>query len=111
MVIKRIESIAADLRKCNGKCRKCRFLDRFSGECMRANNALEYIKIIEDDNAKEKVYCKDCIYCQKIEPNACYRDIEYRCIHKGGLSSLYVKPMDYCSLGKTNGSAEVEGCD
>lgn len=108
-MIKRIETITADLRKCNGKCRKCRWHDRFSGECMRVNNALEYIKIIEDDNAKEKVYCKDCIYCRKIEPDSCWGEEKYRCMHKEGLSSLYVRPMDYCSIGRTKESMEVEG--
>ena len=107
-MIKRIESITADLRKCKGKCRKCRFLDRFSGECMRVNNALEYIKIIEDDNAKEKVYCKDCIYCQKRESDSCWGADKYRCMHKEGLSSLHVQPLDYCSIGRAKMDAEVE---
>ena len=98
-MIKRIDSIVSDLKKCNGKCRRCRFRDGFSGECMRVNNAIEYIKIIEEDNAKQKVYCKDCIYCEIRIPNAGRRSYEYRCVHKDGLSSLYVDAMDYCSKG------------
>lgn len=100
-MIKRIDSIVSDLKKCNGKCRRCRFRDGFSGECMRVNNAIEYIKIIEEDNAKQKVYCKDCIYCQKKDADHSWQREEYRCLHKEGLSSLYVQPMNYCSSGVT----------
>ena len=98
-MITRIETITKDLERCTGKCRRCRFRDGFSGECLRVNNALEYIKGIEADNAKGKVYCKDCLYCQKKEPNVEWRNEEYRCVHKDGISTLYLKPMDYCSKG------------
>ena len=98
-MIERIETITNDLKKCSGKCRRCRWHDVFSGECMRVNNALEYIKIIEADNAKGKVYCKDCIYCRKENADYAYESEKYRCLYKEGLSSLYVQPMDYCSKG------------
>lgn len=66
---------------------------------MRVNNALEYIKIIEADNARGKVYCKECIYCEKTDPEIDWKPIVYRCLHKEGISSLYVQSMDYCSKG------------
>ena len=98
-MITRVETITNDLKKCSGRCRRCRWRDRFSGECMRVNNALEYIKIIEADNATEKVYCKECVYCQKKEPAGNWDTEKYRCMFKEGLSTLYVEPMDYCSKG------------
>ena len=98
-MIERIETITNDLKRCSGKCRKCRLLDRFSGECMRINNALEYVMIIEKNSFNEKVYCKDCAYCQKTEIDACWKEIIYKCMHREGLPSIYVQPMDYCSKG------------
>lgn len=98
-MITRLETITNDLKRCSGKCRRCRWRDGFSGECMRVNNALKYIEIIEAENAKEKVYCKDCIYCQKKDAEVSWRTEQYRCLHKEGLSSLYVEPMYYCSMG------------
>lgn len=108
-MIKRIESITADLRKCNGKCRKCRWRDGFSGECTLNHNAAEYIEALETDNAKQMVYCKDCIYCEKADAIYRFSDDEYQCKNRDGLPVVpKIKPMDYCSRGKTKESMEVE---
>ena len=100
-MIKRIESITADLRKCNSKCRKCYWRDGFSGECTLNYNAAEYIETLEADNRKKMVYCKDCIFCEKKGANYRWQDEEYTCKHSDGLRRLGhgVNPMDYCSVG------------
>lgn len=97
-----IKHIVPGLESCNHKCRKCNWRDGFSGECMLMNKAVEYIKHLEDDNAKKMVYCKDCIYCEFEQRTYKYLGADkYICKHRDGLPyMLELSPMDYCSRGK-----------
>ena len=96
-----INHIVPGLESCNRKCRKCRWRDCFSGECMLMNRAAEYIKRLESDNSEKMVYCKDCIYCDMEERTYKYHGTDrYTCKHRDGLSVLIgLDPMDYCSRG------------
>lgn len=96
----RIEQIAKGLKACNRKCRKCSWHDLFSGECMLMDCAADYIGVLEEDNAKKIVYCKDCIYCAKKEPTYRFESEAYECKNRDGLPVLpNIKPTDYCSRG------------
>lgn len=97
-----IKHIVPGLEYCNRKCRKCRWRDGFSGECMLMNRAVEYIKRLESDNSKKMVYCKDCMYCEFEQRDYMYHGSDrYICIHRNGLPhSPELNPMDYCSRGK-----------
>ena len=69
---------------------------------MLMNRAAEYIKHLEDDNAKKIVYCKDCIYCEFEQRTYQYHGADkYICKHRDGLPYVpELSPMDYCSRGK-----------
>ena len=99
--MKHIEKIVPGLRKCDRKCRKCFWRDGFSGACTLRDAASNYIEILEADNRKKMVYCKDCIFCEKKDANYRWQDEEYTCKHSDGLRRLGhgVNPMDYCSVG------------
>lgn len=97
-----INYIVPGLESCNRKCRKCRWRDGFSGECMLMARAAEYIKRLESDNLEKIVYCKDCIYCEMEMRTYMYHGTDkYICKHRDGLPALAeLNPMDYCSRGK-----------
>lgn len=97
-----IKLIVPGLESCDGKCRKCRWHDRFSGGCTLSTKAAKYIKRLESDNAKKVVYCKDCIYCVMEERTYMYHGNDtYRCTNRDGLPiTPALSPMDYCSRGK-----------
>lgn len=97
-----INYIVPGLESCNRKCRKCRWRDGFSGECMLMARAAEYIKRLESDNQEKIVYCKDCIYCVMEERTYMYHGNDtYRCTNREGLPIIpALSPMDYCSRGK-----------
>lgn len=96
----RIEQISKGLKACNHKCRKCSWRELFSGECTLMDCAAEYIGVLEEDNAKKIVCCKDCIYCKKKEPTYRVESEVYECKNRDGLPVLpNINPMDYCSRG------------
>ena len=105
-----IKNIVPGLISCNRKCRKCEWRDGFSGACMLMNRAVQYIKRLEDDNAKGKVYCKDCAYCEFEQRTYKYLgEDKYTCKHRDGLSRLGgVDPFDYCSLGVVRQAMDAE---
>ena len=100
-MINRIEEIRKALNACDNRCRKCVWRDGFSGECTLFVAAANYIEMLEIDNATEKIYCKDCVYCKKTTATHRYERDRYECKHKDGLPSLPdISPMDYCSRGR-----------
>ena len=99
--MKNADKVLAGNKACNHKCRKCEWKDGFSGVCTLHPLTIEYIEALEQDNAKKMVYCKDCIYCKKIEAVYRFESNKYECTNRDGLPIIpRIDPMDYCSRGE-----------
>ena len=93
--------IVPGLESCNRKCRKCRWRDGFSGECMLMARAAKYIKRLESGNSEKIVYCKDCMYCEmEMRPYMYHGTDRYTCKNRYGLPPFPdLSPLDFCSRG------------
>ena len=96
------ERILEGMRMCVAKnCRKCEWRDKFSGGCTLLPAAAKYVELLEHDNAKKMVYCKNCIYCKVTPAKYSFESDKYECTNREGLPIIpAISAMDFCSRGK-----------
>ena len=96
------ERILEGMRTCTAKnCRKCEWRDKFAGVCTLLPAAVKYVELLEHDNAKKMVYCKDCIYCKVTPAKYSFESDKYECTNREGLPIFpAISAMDFCSRGK-----------
>ena len=96
------ERILEGMKMCVAKnCRKCEWRDKFSGGCTLLPAAVKYVELLEHDNAKKMVYCKNCIYCKVTPAKYSFESDKYECTNREGLPIIPANSsMDFCSRGK-----------